>query len=105
MPQALWYVVRCKGKRGTRLHYLPIARRTPQRIYLDVSYCGRRWFDRTSLRSWNLHETPLAALVEFGKRAECWLELAHADVSQAERDLNFVVRRPVTSIVRYAKKG
>ena len=107
----LWAVDRSSANvtkgRGPRLRFHRILRQGPRSVLLDRGIGSRRMILRADLNGnkWFLYETPLAAVVGFGQRAEAWRGAALAQVSWAERDQAFVEHRSMASIMQHAKEA
>lgn len=103
----LWIVRRsanARTHRGPRLYWLAIAVDGPKQVTLAKPYCGRIAFKRSELATWQLSETPEAAIAAFRDLAERWRESALEDLDRADRDLAFANHRTIESVLRYAKE-
>lgn len=103
----LWLVRRsanARTHRGPRLYWLAIAVNGPKQVTLSKPYCGRIAFKRTELATWQLSETPEAAIELFREHAERWRERALEDLGRADRDLAFANHRTLDSVLRHAKE-
>lgn len=103
----LWLVRRsanARTHRGPRLYWLAIASKGPKQITLVKPYCGRIVFQRSALDTWDLAETPEAAMELFRERAQHWRAIALEDLGRADRDLAFVEHRTIEDVLRHAKE-
>jgi hypothetical protein len=101
----VWYVVRCNSKRGPQLRWLAVRRTTAKMVFLAEPAHGRVAVRRLDLRKMGLYESPIEAVLAFGECAKMWRTIAREDARRAERDLDFVNRRPLQSIIAHSREG